>query len=169
MSKKKKPANKKSKAWADFERQIAEEYRKAGFKKAKRILRSGDFGESRPDVEVPEIPQMMLDMKYRVGGWSHHSVFKEQIEDRYVKPTPENFGVMHSKSGNERGSFVTIKLEVWLAILKRAFLGDKKSSSDWHCPRCGSEVAKAGDQLLHLSVYKCTACGLSFASEDNSA
>jgi len=160
------PSGKQSTAWAGFERAIAGAYRKAGFGKAKRITRGSDFGASRPDVTVPELPNMMLDMKYRHGGWGHHTVFKEEIDERYVKGTEGNFGVMHTKSGNERGSFVTVTLEVWLAILAKAFLRTRDSSL-WACPRCAHEVVKQPHAVLNLYSYKCESCSLIFVSEDN--
>lgn len=160
------PSGKQSKAWAAFERVIADAYRKAGFVKAKRITRGSDFGASRPDVSVPEIPNMMLDMKYRNGGWQHHTTYQEEIHNRYVEGT-ENFGVMHTKSGGERGSFVTVTLETWLAVLAKAFLRTR-DSSQWACPRCGNNVVKQPHAVLNLYSYKCESCSLVFVSEDNS-
>lgn len=162
------PSGGQSKAWADFERAVAKAYKDAGFKRAKRITRGSDFGASRPDVTVPEVPQMMLDMKYRHGGWGHHTTFKEQIDERYVKGIPDNFGVMHTKSGGESGSYVTVTLGTWLTVLNKAYLRGK-SSDKWCCPRCGDEVAKQGSTALKLYTYKCTACSLEFISEDNTS
>jgi predicted RNA-binding Zn-ribbon protein involved in translation (DUF1610 family) len=156
------PSGRTSKAWAD----------KKLFPLAKRLTRSGDFGESKPDVEVPEIPEMQLDMKYRVGGWKHHTVFKTEIEDRYVKGTKDNFAVMHTKSGHERTSYVTVKLETWMDLLKRAYVDKKprakaRKKGVWTCPRCGEMVGKQEQSVLQLYTYKCSACQLGFISEDN--
>jgi hypothetical protein len=166
------PSGKRSKAWADFEKQIAEAYKKI-FPQAKRLTRGNDFSESKPDVEVPELPEMQLDMKYRVGGWKHHSVFKTEIEDRYVKNDKTKYAVMHTKSGREKTSYVTVKLEVWLDLLKRAYVDKqprraKKKKVGWSCPRCEKPVVKDQHKVLQLNVYKCSSCNLSFASEDNS-
>jgi DNA-directed RNA polymerase subunit RPC12/RpoP len=160
------PSGKSSKAWADFERVVAAAYRDAGFKKAKRITRGSDFGASRPDVSIPEIPNMMLDMKYRNGGWQHHTTYTEEIHKRYVKGQPGHFGVMHTKSGGETGSFVTVTLATWLEVLAKAYLKSGKSD-EWSCPRCGNPVEKQAQAVLNLYSYKCSNCSLEFISEDN--
>jgi predicted RNA-binding Zn-ribbon protein involved in translation (DUF1610 family) len=163
-------SGKPSKAWAEFEKQIAAAYQTV-FSQAKRLTRSGDFGESKPDVEVPEVPEMQIDMKYRNGGWGHHTTFKTEIEERYVKGTKGNFGVMHTKSGHEKTSFVTVKLETWLMLLKKAYVDKavkpkKRKKGVWTCPRCGEAVSKQEQKMLQLNVYNCSSCQLGFASED---
>lgn len=160
------PSGRNSNACWDFERHVAEAYRKAGFFKAERIVRGSDFGASRPDVNVPEVPGSVLDMKYRAGGWSHHGIFKAEIHERYLKGRPEKFGVMHTKAGREVGSFVTVTLETWLTVLARAYLRNQRSDV-WSCPRCGEEVAKCSTGMPNLFSYHCSSCGLSFLSEDN--
>ena len=163
---KKTPSGRSSQACWDFERAIADAYRKAGFARSKRITRGSDFGASRPDVDVPEVPGMILDMKYKAAGWTHHTIFRQEIHERYVKGKPETFGVMHTKSGREQGSYVTVTLDVWLGLLKKVYLR-KGDSRKWACPRCGEAVAKGVEAVPHLYSYKCNGCNLTFLSEDN--
>jgi predicted RNA-binding Zn-ribbon protein involved in translation (DUF1610 family) len=189
---KKTASGKDSRAWANFERAIAAAYRAAGFCGAYRKTRTEsaqNTSRSDWDVGVPEVPGMVDDMKYQADGWGHHeilerhdgteiaalrpnlgfphhTVFENQIEQRYLKGRPERFGVMHTKSGKERGSFVTVRLETWVSILALAFLRNQDSSK-WSCPRCGHTVARQPSGMGSLVTYTCLTCGLAFLSEDN--
>lgn len=160
------PSGRDSDAWANFERSVADSYKKAGFKKAHRVTRAGNLGESDWDVRVPEIPGIVLDMKYRKRGWPHHTVFKNELHTRYLKGRPERFGVMHTKCGDERGSLVVVELDTWLTVLSKAYLRNK-TSEEWSCPRCGDTVVKQPSGMPKLVSYTCSSCGLAFMSEDH--
>lgn len=163
------PSGGASRAWADFEREIAKAYREAGFTQSVRVTKNvQDMHTSKSiwDVTVPEVPGMVPDMKYKKGGWSHHGVFKSQLHDRYLKGHADRFGVMHTKAGGEVGSYVVVTLQTWVKILAMAFLRNKKSDS-WSCPRCGHEVAQLAKAMPNLFAYACGTCNLTFLSEDN--
>ena len=159
-----------SDAWSNFERAIAAAYRDAGFVQARRKTRTdnGHTSIADWDVAVPEVPGMVDDMKYRAGGWSHHGVFEREVHDRYLKGRDERFGVMHTKGGNERGSFVVTRLQTWTRVLAKAYLRNGRSDS-WGCPRCGVPVVSSPGGMLNLVSYSCPSCGLAFLSEDQHA
>lgn len=156
------PSGKTSDAWKSLERAWAKCLADAGFKNAKRISRAGNIGESDHDVNLPEIPTLKSDCKYKQGGWSHHSIFKE-CEKKYVKG-PGDFLVMPTKSGGEQGFLVTIRGDVLAGLLAKAFMGNKKSSNSLGCPRCGTEVSSVNISL-DLAEYDCPSCKFEFIAK----
>ncbi len=154
-----KPANKKSKAWASLEKGWRDLLKKVGFK-AKRILRGADIGISEQDVENLNIPDMKSDCKYKLRGWTHHSIFYE-VEAKYVKPNTNEFLVMPTKAGKEKGFLVTLRGEAFARILAKAYLPNKLSSDEVSCPTCvgPSTTEKTG---LGLLSCRCKVCNLEF-------
>ena len=148
-----------SDAWKNLERAWAKCLQDVGFGNAKRISRAGNIGESDHDVNLPEIPTLKSDCKYKNGGWSFHTIFKE-CEDKYVKD-PKDFLVLPTKSGGERGFLVTLRGEVFARILAKAYLGHKKDSNMLSCPVCNSDTT-CNVMGMDLAQYTCSDCSFQF-------
>jgi hypothetical protein len=155
-------SGKTSDAWKNLEKAWAKTLETVGFKKAKRISRAGDIGRSDHDVNLPEIPNMKSDCKYKNGGWSFHTIFKE-CEAKYVK-NKSDFLVLPTKSGGEQGFLVTLRGDVFAKILAKAYLGDKKSSAELSCPAC-SAVVSSKTIAMDLEQHNCPDCNFEFISK----
>lgn len=107
----------KSDAWKSFERAVKDCAVDFGFL-AKRILRGADLGVSDVDVEIEGLPLLKIDCKYRVDGWSHHTVF-EETEELYCQE-PGTWLALPTKAGGADGSLTTIRTEVFFDLLARA-------------------------------------------------
>lgn len=165
------PSGRTSGAWRDLERRVESMFRAAGFTSAKRITRANDFGEERPDVDVPEIKGLAVDSKYRNGGFSHHSLFLAEV-DKYVgvkrlgEDQTYSWSIMPTRSGGSKDVLVTLRLDKFLEILAQAFLRKgHQSNGGWSCPRCPSELKKSSE-MLGLHQYTCQACGLVLLSQE---
>jgi hypothetical protein len=165
------PSGKTSGAWRDLERRVEALFRAAGFTSAKRITRANDFGEERPDVDIPEIKGLAVDTKYRNGGFSHHSLFLSEV-DKYVgvkrlgEEQPYSWSIMPTRAGGSKDILVTLRLERFLEVLAQAFLRKgHQSNGGWSCPRCPNNLTKTSE-MLGLHQYTCQACGLVLLSQE---
>jgi len=165
------PSGKTSGAWRDLERRVEALFRAAGFTSAKRITRASDFGEERPDVDVPEIKGLAVDTKYRNGGFSHHSLFLTEV-DKYVgvkrmgEDQAYDWSIMPTRAGGSKDILVTLRLDKFLEVLAQAFLRKgHQSNGGWSCPRCPGSLSKVGE-LLGLHQYTCQTCSLVLLSQE---
>lgn len=159
-----------SNAWRELEKTVAERLRKAGFRRAKRILLSGHDKRTlkRPDVDVPEIRSLAIDTKYQVNGWHHHSVFLDEV-DKYVglkrldSDNTYTWSIMPTRAGGSKDILVTLRLEHFLDLLNRAYL--RQPDGHWTCLRCPGTLNKTSE-FLGLYRYHCEACGLELLSRE---
>lgn len=101
---------KRSKAWADLERTAAKALG------GKRILRGDDWSASLPDVDLPDLPHWKVDCKYsKAAPWRHHG-YVEGIAKKYCQQ-PGEVPVLVTKTGNQAGAYVTMRLEDFAAVL----------------------------------------------------
>lgn len=99
----------KSKAWADLERAVA--VRLGG----RRVLRGSDYSLVAPDVVLDDFPHWQIDSKYRrAQPWKHHSYVLE-IRKKYCKDG--DVPVLVTKTGNQRGAYVTLSLDDFAGIV----------------------------------------------------
>lgn len=164
LAKTREKTGKRSDAWKDLERAVAQAARDAGFIKAYRILRGDDIGISDVDVCVPEAPHVMIDCKYKVDGWSHHTIFDE-CEEKYITE-PGQFLALPTKSGGQDGSLTTIRTEVFFQLLAQACLRQDKNADEVGCPRCPGKttITPAG---VGLVLCKCNNCTLEFQMRES--
>jgi hypothetical protein len=153
-------AKKRSSAWKDFERTVALAARAAGFSRAYRVLRGDDIGISATDVILPELPFVRIDSKYRKDSFYHHALFKE-AESKYCQRS-EDFLILPTKGGNERGSLSTVRTEVLFKLLAQAFLtSQERPVGALGCPFCkGLAIPK--NIGLGLAECTCTSCSASY-------
>lgn len=97
-----------SQAWKNAERLAATVMR------GKRISRGADFSKEDVDVEVPDIPELRIDAKYRTRH-AHHT-FMKGIEEKYCSE-PEHEPVLVTKHHNQTSAYVTIRLEFFGLLL----------------------------------------------------
>ncbi len=69
---------------------------------------------SAPDDEIPELPELKIDAKYR-KRFAFHVLF-EEIERKYCK-NPEDKAVMPTKRKSQRGFLITIRYEFFNELL----------------------------------------------------
>ena len=155
----KKSGRRRSDAWKNFERNIALEARKVGFLKAFRVCRGDDIGVSAVDVIIPEIPFVKVDTKYRVDGWSHHSIFSES-EKKYCQ-SKGDFMILPTKAGGDHYSLSTIRTSVLMELLSYKYINKQRPPEAMGCPKC-SGIAKPAKIGLHLSECTCISCHLTF-------
>lgn len=100
-----------SQAWKNLERRVAEALG------GKRIVRGNNFAVSDIDVKVPDFPHLAIDAKYRrAQPWKHHA-FVEEIAKKYCGKGELTTPVLVTKSGGERGEYVTLRLQDYAALL----------------------------------------------------
>lgn len=150
---------KRSEAWKNLERSVALSARDAGFKKAFRVCRGDDIGISAVDVILPEIPFVKIDTKYRGNSFNHHSLFYES-EKKYCDKN-QDFMALPTKGGRERGSLVTVRLEVLLELLAHKYLPKDRPIDTVGCPKCNS-VCDTKPIGLNLTECLCGSCGVTF-------
>lgn len=169
------PSGHRSNAWKALEYRVAELFREAGFTLAQRIIPDAKQKmQERPDVDVPEIPELAVDTKYKGGGWHHHTVFEEEVTP-YVgalrlfgKALPYSWAIMPTRSGNSDRIYVTLRIEAFLDLLRKIFLRTG-SGADWACPRCPEAVLATGVITCGLHEYKCCGCQLVFLCQERPA
>ncbi len=149
-----------SDAWKAFERKIAELLRNAGFTQAHRVSRGDDIGVSDTDVKVPEVPFLMVDCKYRQGGWAHETIF-EECEKKYVPKGSNKVLILPTKSGKKQGSLSTVRTEFLMELLAHRFLGGV-GNSGLSCPQCRAYDLKLTKQSLGLVLGECSNCSKQF-------
>lgn len=151
---------KRSQAWKSFERAIAELAQEAGFE-AKRISRGADLGASDIDVQLPRVPELRIDCKYRQDGFSHHSLF-EAAENLYCSE-PTQWLVLPTKAGQATGSLVTLRSEKFFELLARAYPEKTTAEVAWCCPRCQRGAGLQGHYpAFALAEVLCSHCTLRF-------
>lgn len=163
-------AGNRSGAWRELEKKVAELFRKAGFRNARRIELTEHEKRTvtRPDVDVPEIKDLAVDTKYQHGGWHHHTVFLREVDTyrgvkRMGEETDYRWSIMPTRSGGSKDIFVTLRIEHFLEILAKAFLRNK--GGGWGCPRCPNELTETG-KVMGLTQYTCKACALVILSQE---
>lgn len=108
--------------WKNAERNLAKMYQYFGIEDAYRESRGSNFAKSDFDVKVPSATEIKSDSKYRRGGFTHHTLISE-IERKYCK-SPQDEAVMFSKAYNQRGGYITVRVEFFSALLS-LWLGRK--------------------------------------------
>lgn len=96
--------------WKDLERTTAA---KLGGIRFPRWL---DFGQSAPDVVIPDQPWLIIDCKSR-KRFAFHTLM-ETIESKYCT-TPGSIPVLVTKAHGQRGEYCTIPLDFFARILDR--------------------------------------------------
>lgn len=159
-------SGKTSRAWANLEERFAVMMRKAGFKKAKVLPR--DRQRSKPDVDVPEVPFIAIDTKYKNAGFHHHTLFKNQVETyrgmlRYNDKNDNRYSIcaMPTRSGGEQQIYVTTTAEDFIKLMQLAFMRDLEPG--WNCPQCPGKLALESENM-GLYKHKCDRCGLELMS-----
>lgn len=149
-----------STAWKNLEKRVAHLLKEAGFSRAKAL--PSDRNVSKPDVDVPEVPELAIDTKYKNGGWNHHTIFENQVEPyrgmlRYEDKRGRRYNtcVMPTRSGGSDKIYVTLRIEDWINLLKLAFLRDAEPG--WNCPSCPGKLEHIGE-APGLFVYRCKRC-----------
>ena len=148
-------SGKSSQAWKAFEREVASKFQDVGFTQAHRVSRGDDLGESDTDVKVPEVPQLQIDTKYRSGGMSIISLFKE-TESKYVRKKSNDFLVLPLKAGGMTGSVSVIRTEILAELIAHRYLGGSEKQG-LTCPQCQS-VLQVGQFLMGLAPCTCPTC-----------
>jgi hypothetical protein len=98
-----------SKRWKDLERGVATLFR------GKRIVRA-DFGETEPDVAVPDFPELRVDCK-AYARFSHHSLLSE-VRRKYCGDG--QVPVLVTKAARQIGANVTVPIEHYADLLDAA-------------------------------------------------
>jgi hypothetical protein len=91
-----------SQSWKDAERLAAKVLR------GKRISRGADFSREDVDVEIPDLPELRVDSKYKVRH-AHHTLM-QGIIDKYVKEDGQE-PVLVTRTHRQQGAYVTVRLE----------------------------------------------------------
>lgn len=158
-----------SRAWVDLENKFAQLLREAGFSNAKRIIK--ETHDSRPDVDVPEVPEVAVDCKYSAKGFPQHTQFIKEVETyvgvrRKGEDRKYTWGVMPIRPKNSQDILVVLRAEIFIELLKASYLRENKSSSEWTCPRCPAPVTKKADLMGSTYHYACENCGLEFITNE---
>lgn len=96
--------------WKELERIAA---RKLGGRRFPRWL---DFGQSAPDVVVPDFPELVIDAKSR-KRFAFHTLM-EAIEAKYCEPG--QVPVLVTKAHGQRGEYATVPLDCLARLLNIA-------------------------------------------------
>lgn len=160
---------KRNTAWKGLEYSIAEAFKKAGFKKAKRVPKQDQMtamssGKELPDVYVPEAPFLQLDGKYSQKAWQKVEKLFLECAGKY-ELTPQDRFAMVTQQANSRHRIAHITLEFFAELCGKAYLGGK-TSDHWLCPRCRSENLVTTPIGLGQELSKCETCTLEFVTKD---
>lgn len=159
-------SGKSSRAPQALEGRVAELFRKFGFRRAERIIK--EQHDSRPDVEVPELPDLAVDSKYTSRGFPQYTQFMAEVET-YVGQRRKNedraygWAMMPLRIKGSPDILVVLRLEKLLELLQKVFLRDKAGT--WGCMRCGNEVEETGN-FAGQYQYKCTTCGMCITTNE---
>lgn len=104
----------------DFELDVAKQLRAAGFKKTKRMPRSGAIEGLESDLLAPELP-LVMELKNQ-EKWSIES-YMEQA--RRGAKSNNKMPVVIMKKNGLTDPYVTMQLSDWINILQRAFIENK--------------------------------------------
>lgn len=156
------PSGKQSDAWKNAEREVAELFNRYGFT-AERIIRE-DHGKSDFDVRIKELPDLVIDSKYR-ATFSHHSLFEKDLLNRYCKKNPQRRAIMPTKVYQQRGMYVTTTLEYLVELMALAYLKNRPVKGEWPCNHCGSACVALLNYVGNLHRYECPTCQLVVYSE----
>lgn len=156
-----KPKAVKSKAWVGLEYKIADLLKEYGFK-AYRVLR-GKF-ESVDDVHIKECSHIKIDAKYRQGGWAHHKVFVEQVEQ--YRSDEADIVVMITKSGGlKNDELACMKLRDFASIIQKAYLNPFKGEG-LCCPQCSKNTVNEGQVFKDIHKFSCLTCNFQFMTQE---
>jgi hypothetical protein len=163
-------AGNSSDAWKGLEYRFAELLNRAGFLGAHRIIKEAH--DSRPDVDVPEIPDLAIDTKYSEKAFNTiHSLFMAQVET-YVDAKRKGvcagsqytWGLMPIRPKGSPDILVILRAEKFIELLQKVFIRNEPKPGAWLCPRCPTEVVQIGESL-GLKQFQCPACQLSFLTD----
>ena len=101
--------------WKNSERSIAELYQRFGIEDAFRVSRAANYSVSDYDVRIPQADWVKTDSKYSKKPWRSHSLMKEG-QGKYAKKLGEEF-VLYTKGFRERSGFITVRAELFAALL----------------------------------------------------
>lgn len=153
-------SGKNSRAPQALESRVAELFKKFGFRRAERVIKEAH--DSRPDVEVPEIPDLAIDTKYTNGSFAQHTQFMSEVET-YVNQRRKDedrvygWAAMPIRPGGSSDILVVLRIEKWLELLQRVYLRGKTGS--WGCMRCGNALEEVGS-FAGQYQFRCTTCDL---------
>jgi hypothetical protein len=160
-------SGKNSRAPQALENRVAELFRKFGFRRAERVIKEAH--DSRPDVEVPELPGLAVDSKYSKDGWTKaHNFFMNQVET-YVGQRRKNedktyeWAVMPIRPGGSPDILVVMRIEKFLEMLQQLFLRNKDGA--WGCMRCGSPLEETAC-FAGQYHYRCTVCSMECSTSE---
>lgn len=156
-------SGKQSQAWKDAEREVREVFSRFGFT-AERVIRE-DHGASDWDVRIKELPFLVVDSKYKAAGFAHHTLFEQDLLKRYCGKDKTRKAIMPTKSGKQKGMFVTLELDYLVELMALAYLKRRKKKNEWSCNNCGSACEVLPNHAGSLHRYSCPACQLVVYSE----
>lgn len=163
-------AGNSSQAWKDLENKFASLLNAAGFLGAHRIIKEAH--DSRPDVDVPEIPDLAVDTKYSEKEFNKlHTQFMAQVETYVgakrkgvVAGSKYTWALMPIRPKGSPDILVILRAEKFIEMLARIFIRNREHPGKWLCPRCPHPVEQIGDSL-GLKHFRCSECKLEFLSD----
>lgn len=108
--------------WKRLEKEFPLLLQKYGIPAYRREQRQANYAISIDDVGITGHDYIKIDTKYQKAGWSVNTLLNT-LKKKYCK-TPDDFGVIVTKGGSERGQKVVIQ-DDFFAILLSYWLGYK--------------------------------------------
>ena len=160
----------RSNAWKGLEYAIAEALRKAGFKKAKRVMKNDQIMAASqhlelPDVNVPEAPFLQIDGKYSQKTWNAVERLFLECQAKY-QIKPEDRFIMVTQRASSHTKLAHITLDYFAELAAKAYLKGK-SSDQWVCPQCRGEQLTTQPAGMGQELHRCGVCCLEFITKQN--